>query len=197
MTDQDIIERVKSGETAGYAELVRRHQSKVLGLCTSLLGHWTHAEDAAQDVFVKAFKTLSQFRGEAQFSTWIYRIAYRHCVDLLRSRTREKAVSWETLLEQRGESIHQLFAAPPPQGPSLENEDLIQRILSALKPEYREILILRESQGFTYEEIAHIMNCSLDSVKARLRRAREDVQDKMRHFCDPKTVQSSEVSYGK
>ena len=87
------------GRREAYAELVRAHQAKVLRLCTALLNDPTQAEDAAQDVFFKAYQALASFRQDASFSTWLYRITTNHCRDLLRKRSRRKEQSFDALVE--------------------------------------------------------------------------------------------------
>jgi len=186
--DREVIQRIRSGEKETYADLVRRYQAKVLRLCTSLLADATLAEDAAQEIFLKAYQGLDTFRGEALFSTWLYRIAANHCKDLLRKRIREKTESWETLVEEQGEQLQQLLTSPENPTSSLANTELVERVLSHLAPDYRLILTLREVQGLSYRELAEALGCSVDAVKARLRRARQDLQEKLRHFFGPGNV---------
>lgn len=179
--DRDVVARVLGGDAESYADLIRRHQGRVRGLCLSLLGDPAAADDAAQDVFLKAYRSLSDFRSDAAFSTWIYRIASNHCLDVLRSRARRRSDSLEALLEQEGSRVRALLAGPGPAG-ALEDRDLAARMLASLPEEQRLALTLREMQGLSYVEIAKAMDCSVDSVKGRLKRARHDLQSRLRHF---------------
>ncbi len=188
MEDLELIQRICSGEREAYSDLVRLYQSRVLRLCTSLLGDANSAEDAAQDVFLKVYRVLPTFRGDASFSTWLYRIAANHCKDLLRKRKREKTESWEGLLEKHGDTIEQMLAVKESPKPSAGDAELVEKVLSQLAPDYRIILTLREAQGLSYQEIADTLQCSLDAVKARLRRAREALQDKLRHIYRSESV---------
>jgi len=181
-TDDELISQVLSGDSEAYADLVRRHHPAIFGLCAGLLRDRSQAEDAAQEIFLKAYRSLSKFRGASSFATWLYRIASNHCLDMLRRRERAATESWDALLEAEGERIERLLSAPVNEERSLEDADLVRRVLDCLPPEYRLILTLRELQGLTYQEIAAAMGCSLDSVKARLRRAREDFEGRLRHF---------------
>lgn len=167
---------------------MRKYQGKVLQLCVSTLSDPHEAEDAAQEIFIKAYQSLNKFRGASSFSTWLYRIATNHCTDLLRQKSRHRTESWEALIEKEGDQIVKLLAAPPDSHLTQEDTDLINRVLSCLSSEYRMILTLREIQGLSYQEIAVVMRCSLDSVKARLRRARQGFQDNLRHFLEPGNV---------
>ncbi|MDD5656379.1 MAG: sigma-70 family RNA polymerase sigma factor [Elusimicrobia bacterium] len=186
-SDAELVSRVSSGQKQEYAELVRRHHARILGLCVSMLGA-AEADDAAQEIFLKAYQGLARFAGDSAFSTWLYRIASNHCLDLLRRRNRVKTESWDALLESEGERIGRLLEAPPDEQRRREDADLVERVLSCLPAEQRLALVLREVQGLSYEEIAGAMACSLDSVKARLRRARQDFADRLRHFLDPELV---------
>src|ERR1044071_6971126 len=103
MTDSEIIELVLSGEKEPYAELVRRYQDRIIGLCFGILNDPTLAEDAAQDIFVKVFRLLQTFRGKSSFSTWLYRIATNHCLDLRRKMKRQKTDSLDDLQSETRE----------------------------------------------------------------------------------------------
>ncbi|MBI4247986.1 MAG: sigma-70 family RNA polymerase sigma factor [Elusimicrobia bacterium] len=179
---------MRAGRRELFAELVRRYQDRILGLCASILSDRSQAEDAAQEIFIKAFRALDDFRGGAAFATWLYRVASNHCLDLLRKKSRQKTDSLEMLAEREGERFEKLFAAPDPAGSLLERSDLVERALSRLPPDYRLILTLRESQGLNYREIAQVLNCSLDAVKARLRRARKELEGNLRHFLGSENV---------
>jgi RNA polymerase sigma-70 factor (ECF subfamily) len=180
--DRELIQQVISGRPDLYAELVRRYQEKVLRLCTSLLSDATEAEDAAQEIFLKAYRSLARFRGASSFSTWLYRIAANHCRDLLRSRARHMAQSWDALVEQEGERIERLLAPPSDPGRQAEDADLVRRVLAHLSPEHRTVLVLREIEGLSYEELAKTLECSVEAVRGRLSRAREDFEKKLRHL---------------
>jgi RNA polymerase sigma-70 factor, ECF subfamily len=182
MTDREfddarVVQEVLEGDREAYAVLVRRHQGKVLSLCLSLLKRRDAAEDAAQDVFLKAYKALSSFRRDAAFSTWLYRISYRHCLDVLKAAKRRR--------EEALEDLPRVPAAPPDADPLS-----VESLLSGLTPEYRLVLTLREVQGLSYDEMAAAMDASLDSVKARLRRARRALQESARHFAAGPAVQT-------
>lgn len=186
--DKEIIAEIRGGNTNAYASLVRKYQEKILRLSVSLLYNRTAAEDASQEIFIKAYRSLSEFKGESSFSTWIYRIASNHCMDILRKESRRRSESWESLLEREGEKIHDLFASTPNAQSALENRDLVDKILQEIPEKQRMILVLREVQGLTYEEIAQVEGSSVDAVKSRLKRARENLRDKLRHFLRPTNV---------
>ncbi len=185
--DPAIINNILNGHPEDYAELVRRYQDKVYGLCLSLMKNPTDAEDAAQEIFLKAYRRLKDFRFESSFGTWLYRVGYHHSLDLLRARARRPAESLDALMELHGE-----FAAemPEPVAPSTDM-DQARQALDRLRPEDRLVLTLREIQGLTYEEMTETLHISLDAVKSRLRRARETLRETARHFSPPPIVQTS------
>lgn len=163
-----------------------------MGYCLSMLSNHTEAEEAAQDVFVKAYQALERFKGNSSFSTWLYRITANHCLDMLRKRNRRRTVSWEGLVEQEGEQIHRLFATSHTGESETENRELIDKILSTLPQDYRTILTLREADGLEYQEISEVLGCSLDAVKGRLARARKQLQENLRHFLGTNGVYNNE-----
>jgi RNA polymerase sigma-70 factor (ECF subfamily) len=103
-------------------------------------------------------------------------------LDVLRKRNRRKTYSLDTLIEEEGDQIHKLFASSPLAASQMENRDLVGKILSTLPEDYRSILTMREAEGLEYQEIAGILDCSLDAVKGRLSRARKQLQENLRHF---------------
>ncbi|PIU40412.1 MAG: RNA polymerase subunit sigma-24 [Candidatus Omnitrophica bacterium CG07_land_8_20_14_0_80_50_8] len=180
--EQDLIHKILSGETEAYTEIVRSYQGKVLGLCTSLLNNASEAEDAAQEIFVKAYQALGSFHGDSKFSTWLYRIAANHCKDLLRKRSRQKTESLDALIERSGDEVQNLWEPSFDPRNSAGAAELVKKLLDSLSPDEMLILTLREVQGLSYQEISETLKCSLDAVKSRLRRARETLQEKSRHF---------------
>ena len=186
--DFEIILQVLAGKRNAYAEIVRRYQERVRGHCLMMLSDAAAADDASQEVFIKAYQALASFRGNASFSTWIYRIAANHCLDVLRKIKRGKTESWEALLEKDGARIEALLAVSPEPKDAEENREIVARLLSHFSEKSREILILREMHGLSYQELAEALGCSLDAVKSRLKRAREEMESKFRHLLELKDV---------
>lgn len=178
----ELARQARSGRRDAFEALVRSHHVRVLRLCLSLLSDRSKAEDAAQEIFIKAYKSLDRFQGASSFSTWLHRIAVNHCLDVLKKDSRRKTVSLEELIEREGDTIQRLLRPPADLTASLEAADLAGRILSLLPSDYRLLLILRETQGLSYQELAETLDCSVDAVKGRLRRAREGLVEKLRHF---------------
>jgi len=159
-----------------------------MGYCFSMLSNRTDAEEAAQDIFVKVYQSLPKFKGDSSFSTWLYRVTANHCLDILRKRNRRRTVSLDALIEQDGDQIQKLFSTPGVASSQMEDRQLVDKILSTLPENYRTILTLREADGLEYQQIADVLNCSLDSVKGRLARARKQLQENVRHLTGANSV---------
>lgn len=186
--DLELVESARRGGREAFGELVRRHHPLLLAACLSLLGEKAEAEDAAAESFVKAFEALPGFRGESSFPTWLHRIAVNACRDRQRRRARRPTVSWDALVEERGEELASLLSGSEDPRARVENEDLARRVLASLPEGHREILVLRETSGLSYQELAEVLDLSLDAVKARLKRARAEVAARLRHFFPPESV---------
>jgi len=181
--DGELARRAAGGDDAAFAELVRRHAPRVRALCSATLGGPSEAEDAAQEAFLKAHRALARFSGQASFGTWLHRIAVNHCLDVLRAAGRRRSESLDALLEADGSALGGVLSEASP-AKALEDRDTVKRLLARLNPEQRLALTLREAEGLSYEEIASVMACSLDSVKSRLKRARIELLEITRHFSD-------------
>jgi RNA polymerase sigma-70 factor (ECF subfamily) len=187
ITDNQLIESVLAGERDDYAELVRRHHARVFGLCVSMMGR-SAAEDAAQEVFLKAYGRLKDFRRDCAFSTWLYRVASNHCLDLLRRDARRRSESLEHLVEREGPNLQRLLADPNDAARSFEDAELVRAVLARLPDDYRLILTLREMEGLEYKELMEALSCSMDSVKAKLQRARRQFREALRHILPKENV---------
>lgn len=169
-----LIARCKAGDSAGYAELVLLHQDAIYNTLYRLLGDQEDARDAAQDTFLKAYRSLRRFRGESRFATWLYRIAVNTGLSVRRSRkARPRLVS----LSSAG-SVESAFDPPAATGEASEmasmseQAQMAQEALLRLEEEQRQIIVLHDVNGCSYAEIAEILGCASGTVKSRLHRAR-------------------------
>jgi RNA polymerase sigma-70 factor (ECF subfamily) len=178
--DDDIVARCRSGDREAFAVLVRKYQSKVLTLATRILDNRSEAEDVAQDIFVKVFLSLREFRGAARFSTWLYRITVNHCLNHIRRRARQQ----QTLVASDSEGWGQEASVSNPYK-TLEQKErwaLVQAKLQALTPEHRTIILLRDFEGLAYEEIAEVLQLEIGTVKSRLHRARMELKTQLEPY---------------
>jgi RNA polymerase sigma-70 factor (ECF subfamily) len=174
-SDLDLIRRFKAGDAAAFEEIVRAHQGRILTLCRFMLGNASDAEDAAQDVFLKAFRALGGFRPEAALGTWLYRIAVNTCID---RRRRPFLLSLFSSNED-GERANEPRSTAPSPEKLLEAREIsraIEGALARLSPKLRAAIVLKEIEDLSYEQIAEVLDVSLGTVKSRISRAREDLQ---------------------
>lgn len=182
-SDADLVRLCQKGQQAAFTELVERYEKKVYNLAYRMLGDGEDARDLAQEAFLKAYHALPDFRGDSTFSTWLYRITTNLCLDVLRRRKNNIAFSLdEPLQTEKGALARQLpVEGEGPEGivERREFQQFMQRLISTLPPEQRLVLVMREFQDLTYEEIAAALQCSLGTVKSRLSRARNALKEKL------------------
>jgi RNA polymerase sigma-70 factor, ECF subfamily len=180
--DLQILDRFKKGDPSAFEEIVLKYQDKIYNLCRHMLGNSHDAEDAAQDAFLKAYQALSKFQPEASLYTWLYRIATNTCIDY-----RKKPI-FESLFGDYGEGeilVHDRASdTPSPEKlyQSKQIDQALQEGLGRLSPKLRAIIILKEIEELTYEEIADTLEISMGTVKSRIARAREELQKLMKKF---------------
>lgn len=165
--DKHAVEGTLDGDTEMFAHIVLRHQRGLSGFCGAMLCG-EGGEDAAQEVFLKAFQALHEFRGDSAFSSWLYRIAFNHCSNLKKSLARRRTCSLEDLSPQAREKAMAAPAATPDGAPEL---DALAAAMARLPANYR-LLIALHLQGKDYAEIAEVAGISVEGVRGRLRRAR-------------------------
>jgi len=174
---------VKKNGAASFEELVVAYQDKIYGLSYQLTGNHADAQDLAQEVFIRAYTGLENFRHEADPGTWLHRITVNLYLNQRRKIARHPAVSLDApLVTGEGEITREVAAAGGDPGELVAEQELQGFVRSALKqlsPEYQTALVLRELQGYSYEEIASLLGCSLGTVKSRLNRARQALKEKV------------------
>jgi RNA polymerase sigma-70 factor (ECF subfamily) len=168
--DAECVRRVQQGDTDSFEVLVRRHQKTIFNLVYRLLGNYDEAAEVAQEVFLSAFKSIHQFRGEANFSTWLYRIGLNH------ASTRRKNLhsSQRRHIPLDGTEVIADGTADPAR--NVEHKEIQQRVQQALNnldPEDARIILLRDLQDVPYEEVAEMLDIPVGTVKSRLHRARQ------------------------
>ncbi len=174
--EQTVIRRVQRGDREAFSELVTAYQKTVYNTALRLLGSREDAEDLTQEVFLTAYRRLGDFRGESRFSTWLCRIASNACIDALRRRKHRDALSL-TREDEDGEDaeweIPDASQSPEDLLSQKLTRDAVRRGLQTLSPEGRQVLILRELEGLSYEEIGDALGLEPGTVKSRIFRARK------------------------
>jgi RNA polymerase sigma-70 factor, ECF subfamily len=184
--DYALIRAFQNGEKSAFDTLVMRHKDRVFSLCLRFLGDYHEAEDTAQDVFVKAYNSLKRFRFESSFFTWLYRIAINTCKNKVKSleyRYRKTDSKIDTP-EESVEGYHAENIGDSPGNPAsmLENKEtmkMLQNAIKSLPSDQKSVVILRDIQGLSYEEITEITGFKLGTLKSRLSRARSTLRVKL------------------
>ena len=191
--EQNWIQAAKSGDQAAFGHLVEAYQKRVYAMTVRMCPTPELAEEAAQETFLAAWQGLPFFRGDSAFSTWLYRLASNACVDLLRKEGRHQGPS----LDDETVAADMADPAPTPEK-AAEHKELrvqIEAGLRALTPEHREVLILRELQQLSYDEISDALSLDLGTVKSRISRGRRQLRDfliKQGNFSAPAASKKTE-----
>lgn len=174
MDELDLVRAAQSGDQGAFGRLVEQNQSKIYSLCYRMTGNPEDAADLTQEAFLNAWRGLSGFGGQSAFSTWLYRLASNACIDFLRREKRRAALSMtlEDEDEDRQADLPDQRWSPERELERKEVRQALQAGLSALSPEHRQVLLLRETEGLSYQEISQVLDLEEGTVKSRIARAR-------------------------
>jgi len=170
MEDHQLVERSRAGDVAAFEELVKRHQARAYAIAYRLLGSREDAQEVAQEAFARAYFRLAEFRGTAQFRTWLYRILVNLATDYLRRRKPEVPGD---------DAVFQMVDAGDNPGENLDRQELrrsIEEAIKALPADLRTVILLRELEGLSYAEIARVIHRPVGTVMSRLFHARRRLQ---------------------
>ncbi|MBE3561356.1 MAG: sigma-70 family RNA polymerase sigma factor [Ktedonobacteraceae bacterium] len=181
LDDTQLVTASQAGDQNAFARLVQLHQRRVFNLVFRILQNYEEASEITQETFLAAWQGLPSFRGDARFSTWLYRIAYNCSLKQLESRKRDKA------LQAAMQEEHIRRHGTPGEGTRAEidlraNQELVHEQLSLLPARYRIVLVLRHLQGMTYEEMAEILTVPIGTIKTHLFRARNLLKERLEAF---------------
>lgn len=187
-SDEELAREVQQGNREAFRELVERHQRKITGLLSGMLQNPEDAMEIAQETFAKAFRSLDGFRGESSFYTWLYRIALNLAIDFRRRSRRAPAVALQDRLgNSETDSLYEDVIGdeeesrdPFARARSRELGQRVSEAIEELTPEHRAVILLREVEGLSYEEISDVMQCSKGTVMSRLHYARKRLQNRLR-----------------
>ena len=182
ISDADCVRRIiQRGETDAFEILVRRHEKTIFNLVYRMLGDYDDAAEVSQEVFLSAYRAIGQFRGDANFSTWLYRIALNHAT------TRRRSISSR---HQKTVPIDDMEPLSDPElGPAetLERKEIRERVqlaLNKLEPDDATMILLRDLQDISYDEVARVLEIPVGTVKSRLHRARQALKTQLAtYFC--------------
>ena len=188
-TDQSLIEACLAGRREAFGQLVERYQHRLFHSLVHLLGSTEDAQDAAQDALILAFEKLGTFRGESQFYSWLFRIAYNSAVSSKR-KTGPMSVSLEARRDASGLEPADLNPSTEPSfGLDVsDRQRLVQQALGELSEEFREAIVLKEVEQMSYEEIAEVVGIPLGTVRSRIHRARMELRQKLAAFIEAEVI---------
>ena len=183
-TDEQLVERALAGDQEAFGEVVRRWERKIYALTYGILGAYEEARDATQETFIAAYRNLRGFRGEAKVSSWLHRIAVNQCI----TRQRRARVRAETGIEDEVGAAGEGFLAaggrgsPARAAEAAERTEAVRRAVAALPPELREVVVMKEFEDLTFQEIADALQIPLSTVKSRLYTALKQLRLKLERF---------------
>src|ERR1044071_6796306 len=181
-----LVDKVRSGDTRAFSELVRRYEGKIFRLAQHITQNREDAEDVLQEAFMKAYEHLDQFKGDSKFYTWIVRIAVNQALMKLRRRKTDKSVSLDEEIDTGEDTIVREIAAwdeDPEQRFSREElGEILDSAVESLEPPYRSVFVLRDIEEMSTEETAEALGLSVPAVKSRLLRARLQLREKLTRF---------------
>ena len=188
--DRVLVRRMKAGDDRAFEELVHLYQNRIFGLMLRMIGNRQEAEDLAQEVFMTVHRAIASYRGDGRFYTWLYRIASNTCknrIKCLRGRNFHRSVPVEDAPESQVASeggpsmaLQSQIAGPEAMTEGTRLQTAIQRELAQLEPEHRLLIILRDVQGLSYQEILQTTGLQEGTLKSRLHRARVALKDRLK-----------------
>ena len=180
---EDLIKKAKNKDLQAFEKLVEAYQKRVFALCVQLAGNQDDAQDLAQEVFIQAFASINNFRQESDLGTWLHRIAVNKWINISRKQKKTQLVYLDAPVKTVNGEVQREVAASDGNPQELVEEKefhaQVRKALYQLTYEHRAVLVLREIQGYTYEEIAEILDCSIGTVRSRLNRARKAMKDNL------------------
>jgi RNA polymerase sigma-70 factor (ECF subfamily) len=189
--DQELVRRVQRGDSAAFDALVRKYQHRIVALIGRYIADWSECQDVAQEAFIRAYRALPNFRGDSQFYTWLHRIAVNTAKNHLVAQNRRPPTDDVDAADaEQYDSGTRLRETATPENELLrqEIELAVMRAVEALPDELRMAINLREVDGLSYEEIATRMDCPIGTVRSRIFRAREAIDNELRPLLDHDTT---------
>lgn len=188
--DTELVRRVQRGDTAAFDLLVRKYQHRIAALIGRYVADWSECQDVAQDTFIRAYRAIGSFRGDAQFYTWLHRIAVNTAKNHLVAHKRRPPTEDIDVgdAEQFDSGVRLRDTDTPDRELARQQmEQVVMRAVNALPEELRLAITLREVDGLSYEEIAQRMDCPIGTVRSRIFRAREAIDAELRPLIDVET----------
>jgi RNA polymerase sigma-70 factor (ECF subfamily) len=180
LTDEQLVEMAVKENPEAFGEIVKRWERKIFALCFGMLSREEDARDAAQETFISAYRNLANFRGEAKVSSWLHRIAVNQCL----TKQRRTKVRAEIYLEDEAETNQMIFVAPNGASPARKTEQnerlqYVRQAVGSLPPDLRQVIVMKEFEEMTFQQISHALDLPLSTVKSRVYTALKQLRLKL------------------
>lgn len=179
MNEEKLISRAAKGDASVFNELLGMHERKMYAVCLRICGNHEDAQDCLQESMLRIYRSISGFKGQSSFSTWVYRVTMNTCLDELRKRKNKQSTSLDGLLDS-GWSPSDNYDTPEHHAIAEEKKAAIQNAISELPDDMRSAVVLRDVEGFSYDEISGILGINVGTIKSRISRGREKLREKIR-----------------
>lgn len=179
-----LVKKSQSGDIESFELLISSYDKRAYNIAYRIMGNEEDAKDMAQEAMLRVYRSIKDFKGQSSFSTWLYRIVTNVCLDELRRRKNDRHVSIDSTIKTEDGELHIELCSdketPETAYERVEQRELIKEAIRELNDEYRSVIVLRDIQGFSYEEISNMLECSLGTVKSRINRARTMLRDRLK-----------------
>jgi len=183
--EKTLLGRAKAGDVNAFEQLLEGYQRRIFNIAFHMVNNYEDAGDLVQEVLIRIYKSIGGFKEQASFSTWVYRITTNVCLDDIRKKKRRKVISLDEEIKfDDGELVRQIKSDDPsPEDQAEKNEfkKSVNRAINRLSEEHRLVIVLRDIQGFSYEEIAKVLKCPEGTVKSRINRARQNLKNVLKN----------------
>lgn len=187
VSDEVLVARFKEGDESSFKELVERYQSRVYSIVLAMLGDKNDADDLSQEVFLKVYRFIHQFKGRSKFFTWLYRLTINTCISARNKKKRNDQILLSQSFKKDFTPIDTLQNDAKSPIEILQNRELEKKIklaLDSLSDGLKEVFVLREIEDLSYKQLSRILHCPEGTVKSRLFRAREELKKKLMPYID-------------
>jgi RNA polymerase sigma-70 factor (ECF subfamily) len=179
-TDEELVELAVSNDADAFSEIVRRWERKIFALCFGMLSREEDARDAMQETFISAYRNIASFRGDAKVSSWLHRIAVNQCLTAMRRRRSRP----EDLIDEEQMATDRNFSSPPDRSPGgiaekKERVNAVRSAVNSLPMELKEVVVMKEFEEMTFQEISDVLSIPLSTVKSRLYTALRQLRMKL------------------
>jgi len=175
--DTELVARAAKGDTSAFESLMELHEGRIYAIALRMCGNREDAQDCAQEAMLRIYHALDRFKGQSSFATWVYRITMNSCLDELRKRKVRAAASLDAMLETGWSPAAGEGGLPEVQALRGEQRDIIRAAITSLPEDMRAVIVLRDIQGFSYEQIADMLDANIGTIKSRISRGREKLRE--------------------